>query len=232
MTIRVLIVEDQPISRLGIQKLLNLEPDLEVVGLAENGREAITQVRSLMPDVVLMDVRMPVMDGKKATRQIMKEFPGCKILMLTTFDNGQYIQDALQGGAKGYLLKDVDMDKLAQAIRMVNQGYPHMSPGVLEKFVNRTRAGDQVGEKIPDLITEERVDLTEFKKLTPREQEILEAMSQGLNNREISQTLFISLSTIRTHISNMISSLNVENRSQLKYYADTIFEHRYKTLAK
>ena len=89
-----------------------------------------------------------------------------------------------------------------------------------------------MGEKIPDLITEERVDLTEFKKLTPREQEILEAMSQGLNNREISQTLFISLSTIRTHISNMISSLNVENRSQLKHYADTIFEHRYKTLAK
>jgi len=122
MTIRVLIVEDQPITRLGIEKLINLAADLEVVGLAENGREAIAQTRRLSPDVVLMDIQMPVMNGKAATRQIIKEFPGCKILMLTTFDNDQYIVESLKAGAKGYLLKDMDMDKLAQAIRMAHQG--------------------------------------------------------------------------------------------------------------
>jgi len=236
MTIRVLIVEDQPITRLGIQKLINLATDLEVVGLAENGREAIAQTRRLSPDVVLMDIQMPVMNGKAATRQIIKEFPGCKILMLTTFDNDQYIVEALKAGAKGYLLKDMDMDKLAQAIRMAHQGYSQMSPGVLEKFIGKMAIVKHSGRKKTDLSTEanpepreaEKLDLTAFNNLTRREREILEAMSQGLNNREIAATLFLSVSTIRSHISNMISSLNVEDRFELRSYAKRMFKNRHK----
>jgi len=228
MTIRVLIVEDQPITRFGIQKLINLTTDLEVVGLAENGREAIAQTRRLMPDVVLMDIQMPVMDGKKATRQIIKEFPDCKILMLTTFDNDQYIVDALKAGAKGDLLKDMDMDKLAQAIRMAHQGYPQMSPGVLEKFIGKMTIGEHSGGKKTALSMEEKLDLTAFNNLTRREREILEAMSQGLNNREIAAGLFLSVSTIRSHISNMISSLNVDDRSELRSYAKKMFKDRHK----
>jgi DNA-binding NarL/FixJ family response regulator len=236
MTIRVLIVKDQPITRLGIEKLINLTADLEVVGLAENGREAIAQTRRLMPDVVLMDIQMPVMNGKAATRHIMKEFPGCKILMLTTFDNDQYIVDALKAGAKGYLLKDMDMDKLAQAIRMAHQGYPQMSPGVLEKFIGKMAIVEHLGGKKTDLSTEEKLeareaeklDLTAFNNLTRREREILEAMSQGLNNREIAAALFLSVSTIRSHISNMVSSLNVEDRFELRFYAKKMFKKRHK----
>jgi len=236
MTIRVLIVEDQPITRLGIEKLINLAADLEVVGLAENGREAIAQTRRLSPDVVLMDIQMPVMNGKAATRQIIKEFPGCKILMLTTFDNDQYIVEALKAGAKGYLLKDMDMDKLAQAIRMAHQGYSQMSPGVLEKFIGKMAIVEHSSRKKTDLITvenpepreAEKLDLTAFNNLTRREREILEAMSQGLNNREIAATLFLSVSTIRSHISNMISSLNVDDRFELRSYAKKMFKNRSK----
>jgi DNA-binding NarL/FixJ family response regulator len=231
MTIRVLIVEDQPLTRLSIQKMLNLEPDIDVVGLAENGKEAIDQMRLLIPDVVLMDVRMPIMDGKKATRQIMKEFPDCSILMLTTFDSDQYILEALKAGAKGYLLKDMDMRRLAEAIRMTHRGYSQMSPGILEKFVNRIKVGDRAGGKIPDAIPERQIEITEFNKLTSREQEILEAIGRELNDDEIAELLFISVSTIRSHISNMSSKLKIQDRSQLKSYADTIFENRYRTLA-
>ena len=231
MTIRVLIVEDQPLTRLSIQKMLNLELDLDVVGLAENGKEAIDQMRLLIPDVVLMDVRMPVMDGKKATRQIMKEFPDCSILMLTTFDSDQYILEALKAGAKGYLLKDMDMRRLAEAIRMTHRGYPQMSPGILEKFVNRIKVGDRAGGKIPDAIPERQIEITEFNKLTSQEQEILEAIGRELNDDEIAELLFISVSTIRSHIRNMSSKLKIQDRSQLKSYADTIFENRYRTLA-
>ena len=229
-------MEDQPITRLGIQKLINLATDLEVVGLAENGREAIAQTRRLSPDVVLMDIQMPVMNGKAATRQIIKEFPGCKILMLTTFDNDQYIVEALKAGAKGYLLKDMDMDKLAQAIRMAHQGYSQMSPGVLEKFIGKMAIVEHSSRKKTDLITvenpepreAEKLDLTAFNNLTRREREILEAMSQGLNNREIAATLFLSVSTIRSHISNMISSLNVDDRFELRSYAKKMFKNRSK----
>jgi len=229
-------VEDQPITRLGIEKLINLAADLEVVGLAENGREAIAQTRRLSPDVVLMDIQMPVMNGKAATRQIIKEFPGCKILMLTTFDNDQYIVEALKAGAKGYLLKDMDMDKLAQAIRMAHQGYSQMSPGVLEKFIGKMAIVEHSSRKKTDLITvenpepreAEKLDLTAFNNLTRREREILEAMSQGLNNREIAATLFLSVSTIRSHISNMISSLNVDDRFELRSYAKKMFKNRSK----
>jgi DNA-binding NarL/FixJ family response regulator len=147
---------------------------------------------------------------------------------LTTFDNDQYIVDALKAGAKGYLLKDMDMDKLAQAIRMAHQGYPQMSPGVLEKFIGKMAIVEQLGGKKTDLITEEKLDLTTFNNLTRREREILEAMGQGLNNREIAATLFLSASTIRSHISNMVSSLNVEDRFELRFYAKRMFKNRHK----
>jgi DNA-binding NarL/FixJ family response regulator len=178
-------------------------------------------VRAVNPDIVLMDVQMPLMDGQEATRQIVQQWSRCAIIVLTTFDHDQYIVEALKAGAKGYLLKDMETDKLAQAIRLVNQGYPQMSPGVLEKFMGRMVIADEVEEGEPDL--------TEFNKLTPREQEILEVMSQGLNNREIAAVLFISDGTIRTHIRNMLNRLEIGDRFQLMCYAKAIFAHRRNT---
>lgn len=197
-----------------------MEPDLEVVGQASNGIDAIAQVRAVNPDIVLMDVQMPLMDGREATRQIVQQWSHCAIIMLTTFDHEQYIVEALKAGAKGYLLKDMETDKLAQAIRLVNQGYPQMSPGVLEKLMGRMAIADEV---------ETEPDLTEFNKLTPREQEILEVMSQGLNTREIAAALFISDGTIRTHIRNMLNRLGIGDRFQLMCYAKAIFVHRRNT---
>lgn len=192
-----------------------------MVGQASNGVDAIAQVRAVDPDIVLMDVQMPLMDGREATRQIVQQWSRCAIIMLTTFDHDQYIVEALKAGAKGYLLKDTETDKLVEAIRLVNQGYPQMSPGVLEKFIGRMAIADEVGNGEPDL--------TEFNKLTPREQEILEVMSQGLNNREIAAALFISDGTIRTHIRNMLSRLEIGDRFQLMCYAKAIFAHRGNT---
>jgi DNA-binding NarL/FixJ family response regulator len=215
--IRVLIVDDKPVTRQGLQTLLELEPDLEVVGLGKNGVEAIALVGAVQPDVVLMDLKMPLMDGQEATRRIVQRYPHCRVLMLTSFEQEPQILGALRAGAKGYLLKDGD--ELAQVIRSAYHGYVQMSPGVLEKVIGRRAiADDAVGEP----------DMGAFEALTAREQEVLRAIAQGSSNREIAEELFLSESTVRTHISNMVNRLGLGDRVELRDYADTILAYQRK----
>ncbi|MGJ5673976.1 MAG: response regulator [Nostochopsis sp.] len=212
--IRLLLVDDQTLIRDGIRAMLNLEPDLEVVGTADNGENAIAQVTALQPDVVLMDVRMPVMDGKVATGIICEQFPNIKVIVLSTFDDDEYIADAMRAGAKGYLLKDMPSEELAQAIRFVHKGYTQMGPGVLEKIIAKVQVSEPVSPKLP----EPKLDL-----LTDREQDVLRLIAVGATNREIAQQLYISEGTVKTHVTHLLNRLNLKNRSQLAIYANSVY---------
>jgi DNA-binding NarL/FixJ family response regulator len=207
--IRLLLVDDQNLICQGLKAMLSLEPDLEVVGTANNGEVAITQVAALQPDVVLMDVRMPVMDGREATRRITQQYPHVKVLVLSTFDDDQYIADAMRAGAKGYLLKDMPSEELAQAIRFVQLGYTQLAPGLMEKLM----AGFSTTAIAPP------IESTALGQLTPREQEVLQLVGLGLTNRDIAQQLFISEGTVKTHVTHLLNRLNLRNRSQLAIYA-------------
>jgi DNA-binding NarL/FixJ family response regulator len=212
--IRLLLVDDQTLIRDGIRAMLNLEPDLEVVGTADNGESAIAQVKTLQPDVVLMDVRMPVMDGRVATSIICEQFPNTKVIVLSTFDDDEYIADAMRAGAKGYLLKDMPSEELAQAIRFVHKGYTQMGPGLLEKIIAKVQVSEPVSPKLP----EPKLDL-----LTDREQDVLRLIAIGATNREIAQQLYISEGTVKTHVTHLLNRLNLKNRSQLAIYANSVY---------
>ncbi len=209
--IRVFLVDDQQLICQGLKAMLRLEPDLEVVGTADNGELAVEQVGLLQPDVVLMDVRMPVMDGRTATRFITEQFPHIKILILSTFDDQQYIADTLRAGAKGYLLKDMPSEELAQAIRSVQGGYAQFGPGLIEKLVS------SIAEPHPE-VTPSSIP-QELAQLTPREREVLHLIREGLSNRVIAQQLYISEGTVKTHVTHLLNRLNLRNRAQLAIYA-------------
>ncbi|MEM9503191.1 MAG: response regulator transcription factor [Cyanobacteria bacterium P01_E01_bin.43] len=216
--IRILLVDDQTIIRQGLANLLAAQPDLTVVGDAENGQQAVEQVASLyntprQPDVILMDVRMPEIDGVAATRQICEEFPGIKILVLTTFDDDDYVQQAMRYGAKGYLLKQTPIADLAVAIRAVHQGYTHMGPGLFEKTFTPSPI-TRPGMLMPPALA----------ALSPREQEVLKLISSGLSNREIAQTLFISERTVRNHVTSILSQLQLRDRTQAALLASTFLK--------
>ncbi len=217
--IRILLVDDQTIIRQGLANLLDAQPDLTVVGNAENGQQAVEQVAALyatprQPDVVLMDVRMPEIDGVAATRQICADFPGVKILVLTTFDDDDYVQQAMRFGAKGYLLKQTPIADLAVAIRAVHQGYTHMGPGLFEKTFNA-----------PDLTNSPEVLMPPaLAALSPREQEVLKLISNGLSNREIAQALFISERTVRNHVTSILSQLQLRDRTQAALLASSVWQ--------
>jgi DNA-binding NarL/FixJ family response regulator len=209
--IRVLLVDDQNIIRQGLKALLELETDLQVVGDAENGQVAVQQVATLLPDVVLMDIRMPVMDGVAATSIICQRFPATKILVLTTFDQDDYVTQALQHGAVGYLLKDTPSEEVASAIRAVHKGYTQFGPGILKKVVSSFAAPSAPPALPPG-----------FADLTPREREVLKLIAQGANNREIAQTLYISEGTVKNHVTNLLSRLNLRDRTQAAIFANSI----------
>jgi DNA-binding NarL/FixJ family response regulator len=208
--IRVLIADDRQIVRQGLKSLLNAKPDLEVVGEAENGQQAIALVKSLQPDVVLMDVRMPVMDGVAATRQISQQFSQTKVLVLSTFDDDEYVSQAMRVGARGYLLKDIHSDDLAAAIRAVHKGYTQLGPGLIEKAIAPNSPA------IPTLPTHLPPELA---GLTPREREVLSSIVAGKSNREIAQSLYISERTVKNHITHILSQLNVRDRTQAAMFA-------------
>ncbi|HEY9657398.1 MAG TPA: response regulator transcription factor, partial [Allocoleopsis sp.] len=210
--IRLLVVDDQILISQGLKAMLELEPELQVVGIADNGKAAIQQVAALHPDVVLMDVRMPIMDGREATRLICQQFPEVKVLVLSTFDDDQYIKDSIRAGAKGYLLKDMPSEELVQAIYLTHRGYAQFSPGLLEKLMIN------VVEQNSNHSKQE-----EISQLSPREQEVLQLISSGATNREIAQQLYIAEGTVKTHITHLLSRLNLRNRAQLAIYANSVF---------
>ena len=213
--IRLLLVDDQSLICQGLKAMLSLEPDLEVIGTADNGEMAIEQVALLSPDVVLMDLRMPVMDGREATRLISERFPQVKVLVLSTFDDDRYITDSIRAGAKGYLLKDMPSEDLAQAIRVVYRGYTQMGTGLLEKLMANSSPEPERKLELPESIVQ----------LTPREREVLKLVALGLRNQDIAQQLYVSEGTVKTHVTHLLTRLNLRNRSQLAIYAHSL-EHK------
>lgn len=203
--IRLLLVDDQIIIRQGLRSLLDAKPDLVVVGEAENGQQAVVQVENLRPDVVLMDVRMPVMDGVAATRLIHQQFSNTKVLVLTTFDDDDYVLQAMRSGAQGYLLKDTHSDDLAAAIRAVHKGYTQMGPGLMEKAI---------APAAPTTLPQPTQLPPELTKLTAREREVLCLIAAGASNREIAESLYISERTVKNHITRILSQLNLRDRTQ------------------
>ncbi len=224
--IRVFLVDDQALIRRGLRALLKPEPDLLVMGEAEHGGLALAALNALhptdRPDVILMDIRMPVMDGVATTVAIVSAFPTIRVLILTTFDDTEYVTQALQAGASGYLLKDTPAEELVQAIQWVNKGYTQLSPGLAQKLVQDSRVSAVVeSEKPPSVfepIESRESGLNSIAALTPREQEVLQLIASGSSNREIAQTLYISEKTVKNHITNLLMGLGLRDRTQAAIY--------------
>ena len=196
--ITVLVVDDHPVVRSGLVSLLAVEPDLSVVGEAADGAEALACVATLAPDVVLMDLRMPGMDGADATARIVSDHPGTRVLVLTTFDTDDDILRAVEAGASGYLLKDTRRDELVDAIRAAARGETVLAPPVAARLMGRMRAGSSGSPE----------------QLTPREVEVLAAVGRGLSNGEIGRELFIGEATVKTHLLRVFQKLAVDDRTR------------------
>lgn len=206
--IRIVVADDHTIVRSGVISLLSLNTDFEVVGEAENGREVIDLVRTKNPDVVLMDIGMPVLNGLEATRRIKKEFPQVKVLVLSGYDNDEYILQMIQSGANGYILKNSFLDDLYSAIRSVHEGMAFFSPSVskiiVESYVNQPEEG---ASKKPRRL------------LTPREREILQLIAEGHLHHQIAERLNISVRTVDTHRQNIMKKLDIHDTAGLVTYA-------------
>ncbi|MEM7130540.1 MAG: response regulator transcription factor [Chloroflexota bacterium] len=207
-SIRVIVVDDQRLVREGIATLLALEPDIEIVGRAADGQEAVKLATELTPDLTLMDVRMPIMTGIEATIEIRKRLPNCQILMLTTFNDDDYVVQSLKAGACGYLLKDIPSEDLAQAIRLAHTGIYQLDPAI---------AGALVGS----LSTQSSSKQPTIKEipLTQRELEVLRLLGEGATNREIADRLIVSEGTVKKHISSILQTLHLRDRTQAAIYA-------------
>jgi DNA-binding NarL/FixJ family response regulator len=207
VSIRVLLADDQTLVRSGFRELLERTDGIEVVGEASDGAEAVARARAERPDVVLMDIRMPVMDGLEATRTIAadRELSAVRVIMLTTFDLDEYVFEALHAGASGFLLKDVEPDELRTAVRVVAGGEALLSPSVTRRLISQFVARPGRTRHSPP----------ELEELTDREREVLALVAEGLNNREIAERLFISPATAKTHVSRILLKLDARDRAQL-----------------
>ncbi|MEM1256616.1 MAG: response regulator transcription factor [Cyanobacteria bacterium P01_H01_bin.21] len=219
--IRLLLVDDQTLVRQGLRVLLEAHGDIQVIGEAENGTQAIQQVEALNPDIVLLDVRMPEMDGVAAVQSICQQFDDVKVLMLSTFDDADYVCRAMRFGAIGYLLKDTNAEELVQAIRMAYQGYTQFGPGLFQKSIGCIQ-GDPI-DTSPAVISNRLTELPpELQKLTKREQEVLCHIITGATNRQIAEALFISERTVKNHVTSILSRLNLPGRVQARANAYSI----------
>ena len=200
--IDILIADDQAMVRSGFRLILESEPDLQVVGEAENGREAVRLAKRDKPAVVLMDVRMPVMDGLEATREITATVPDTKVIVLTTFDLDDYVYGALRAGASGFLLKDAEGDQLIEAVRVIANGDAIIAPSItkrlISEFADRPEAGNAEG----------------LDQLTEREVDVLRLVAKGMSNAEIGEELFVSETTVKTHVSHILTKLHLRDRVQ------------------
>jgi DNA-binding NarL/FixJ family response regulator len=205
VSLSVLIVDDQALVRAGFRMILDAEEDIDVAGEAADGADAVSEAQRLKPDVILMDVRMPQVDGIEATRRVLADGLDTKVVMLTTFDMDEYVYDALRAGASGFLLKDVPPEQLVAGIRAVAQGDALLAPSVtrrvIEEFVRRPPASVQT---MPPEVAE----------LTARELEVLQLVAKGLSNAEIAKELFVSETTVKTHVAHVLTKLGVRDRVQ------------------
>ena len=213
MTVRILLADDQALLRLGFRMVLETQPDLEVVGEAGDGAQAVAMTRALVPDVVLMDVRMPVADGIEATRRIVESGSAARVLVLTTFNLDEYVYAALRAGASGFLLKDVPPADLISGIRAVAVGDAVVSPSVTRRLI------DAFAGYLPDPATgrsptDERID-----QLTEREREVLVEVARGHSNAEIAESLVVSEATVKTHVGRILTKLTLRDRVQVVVFA-------------
>ncbi len=208
--LRVLVVDDHALFRRGLQMVLEQEEDLELVGEASDGNEAVEKASELMPDVILMDVRMPKRSGIEAAGQIKDLLPHVKILMLTISDEEADLYEAIKAGASGYLLKEIPIEEVADAIRSVWAGQSRISPSMASKLLNEFAAMSKAGADRPQVPT---------PRLTEREMEVLRLVAQGLNNRDIAKQLFISENTVKNHIRNILEKLHLHSRMEAVVYA-------------
>jgi DNA-binding NarL/FixJ family response regulator len=232
--LRVLIVDDQHLVRSGFALMLSVEDDLEVVGEAADGAQALTLARQTRPDVILMDVQMPVMDGVEATRRVVRENLG-RVVILTTFDRDDYLFDALRAGASGFLLKNADPDQLIDAVRAAHQGQALLAPEVTLRVIERMTATAEP-ETVPTNnaagpgSSEESRSATaaypEIDRLTEREREVLALLSRGRSNGEIARELFLGEATVKTHVSSVLAKLGVRDRVQAVVFAHETGFHR------
>ena len=203
MTTRILIADDQALVRAGFRLVLESQADFQVVGEASDGEEAVAVARRLRPDVVLMDVRMPGLDGIEATRRILESRPTeCRVVMLTTFDLDEYVYTALRAGACGFLLKDVRPDQLIAAVRLVGTGDALLAPSITRRLVERYAARRTTSSS------------ADIASLTEREADVLRLIARGMANQEIADKLFVGEATVKTHVAHILDKLHVENRVQ------------------
>ncbi len=204
--IRLLLADDHTLLREGLRSLIESEPDLTVIAEAEDGRSAVKLARDLCPDVVVMDIAMPLLNGLEATRQILHDFPQVKVLILTMHENEEYIRQVLASGAMGYILKDAAAHELLDAIHAVQRGEPVLSPAITRLVIeNYLRWGD---------MQQDNVD-----SLSPREREVLQLIAEGNTNKQIAEILSISVKTVETHRTNLMSKLDLHDRADLIKYA-------------
>jgi DNA-binding NarL/FixJ family response regulator len=208
-SVRVLLVDDDDLMRAGLRAVLSSDETIDVVGEAADGRVAVSTVRTLRPDVVLMDVRMPDLDGISATREVLASSPGTKVAILTTFEQDDYIFGALNAGASGFLLKRTKPEELIAAIHTIAEGDSLLSPSVTRTVIER-----MAGQPVTDSAAVERLD-----QLTPREREVLELISRGLSNGEIAAAFVIEESTVKTHVKRILMKLQLRDRVQAVIFA-------------
>jgi DNA-binding NarL/FixJ family response regulator len=205
----VVIADDQAVVRGGLRMILEAQPDLEVVGEATDGRSALDLVRDLAPDVVLMDIRMPELDGIEATRRVALTGARTRVLVLTTYGMDEYVYDALKAGAAGFLVKTESPERLVEAVRVVARGEALLAPEITRRLVDRFVAGMRPGAAAPP----------ELEELTTRELEVLNLIARGLSNAEIAERLYVSEGTVKTHVARVLSKLGLRDRVQAVVFA-------------
>ena len=218
MSIRVLVVDDQPLVRAGLGVILDAQPDLAVVGEAGDGLAAVDAAARLHPDVVLMDVRMPVLDGLEATRRILAGPGGCRVMILTTFDTDEYVFEALRAGASGFLLKDAPREELVNAVRVVAAGEALLAPSVTRRLIGefaRRRPPPGAGQSVQAT----QAGPGALASLTPREREVVELLARGMSNAEMAATLYVGEATVKSHVAHVLMKLGIRDRVQAVIFA-------------
>lgn len=222
MSIKVLIADDHAILRQGIKRVLNFEEDIEVVGEAEDGQEALARTLVVEPDILLLDLNMPGLTGLEVANQLQAAKCKTKIIVLTIHDSDNYVLELLKNGVLGYLLKDVEPTMLIKAIHVVNEGNAFVYPRLAERLFGGLQAGDDVNEKAREMWKESRSE-----RLTSREMDVLACIAKGFSNQDIAEALFVSEKTVKNHLTNIFRKLNVNDRTQALIY---VLKHKIVTL--